>query len=416
MLHQVASKYTKRVLILGHDSRMVLPILRSLGRRGIQCDLGWCPIESPARYSKFVRTIHNIPGPNDDKWIDSLRRVFEDNSYHLIIPACDPQVYLLQKNRDLFEDISTLYLLNEASFTIAFNKDKTYQLARSLSIPVPSSKLYTQGEQIQETLVEFSYPVILKPFCSVNESKVDEKNFVLSACSSAEAQDLLQQMPAGAVQIQEQVSGVGVGIEFLALNGNILAVHQHRRLHETTGHGSSYRKSVPVNSELYRAAAMIIEKLDYTGVGMCEFRVDEEKKQWWFIELNARFWGSLPLAVAAGVDFPWLLFQLLVEGRSKFDTSYKIGTRCRNIRSDLRWNLHWLQQRLNPEAVAVDEKDGMRVNDLSWRRNILDWLRLFSPFEEYDIFALNDPSPGFQELLQISRSCRKNKSVSPSVF
>ena len=38
---------------------------------------------------------------------------------------------------------------------------------------------------------------------------------------------------------------------------------------------------------------------------MVEFKYNEEKKQGWFIEINPRYWGSLPLPVAAGLSIPY---------------------------------------------------------------------------------------------------------------
>ena len=35
-----------------------------------------------------------------------------------------------------------------------------------------------------------------------------------------------------------------------------------------------------------------------------EFRVDAASDHWILVEINGRFWGSLPLAVASGMDFP----------------------------------------------------------------------------------------------------------------
>ena len=50
--------------------------------------------------------------------------------------------------------------------------------------------------------------------------------------------------------------------------------------------------------------------MDYTGVAMLEFRKNFDKNESVLIEINGRFWGSLPLAVAAGADFPYYLYQL----------------------------------------------------------------------------------------------------------
>ena len=58
--------------------------------------------------------------------------------------------------------------------------------------------------------------------------------------------------------------------------------------------------------------------LRYTGLIMVEFRINVETDDWALIETNGRFWGSLPLAVAAGVDFPRYLYEMLDRGSDDF--------------------------------------------------------------------------------------------------
>ncbi|MFB3041919.1 MAG: ATP-grasp domain-containing protein, partial [Candidatus Poribacteria bacterium] len=129
----------------------------------------------------------------------------------------------------------------------------------------------------------------------------------------------------GDVSVQENFIGMGVGVELLAAQGESLFAFQHVRVHEPImGGGSSYRKSVALDSELLEASTKLLKALNYTGVAMVEFKVNFKTGAWVFIEINARFWGSLPLAVAAGADFPYYLYQLLVMGKRKFPQCYKI--------------------------------------------------------------------------------------------
>ena len=53
------------------------------------------------------------------------------------------------------------------------------------------------------------------------------------------------------------------------------------------------------------------------------------------MEINTRFWGSLQLAVDAGVDFPWLLYQLACGEQPEPVSSYKTGRRLRWLLGDL---------------------------------------------------------------------------------
>jgi hypothetical protein len=55
-----------------------------------------------------------------------------------------------------------------------------------------------------------------------------------------------------------------------------------------------------------------------------------------FLEVNGRFWNSLPLAVYAGVDFPALLAELAERGDVDAVADYRAGVRCRWMLGDFR--------------------------------------------------------------------------------
>src|SRR5690606_17122175 len=76
------------------------------------------------------------------------------------------------------------------------------------------------------------------------------------------------------------------------------------------------------------AANRLLKPLGWHGVAMIEFKVDSQGR-WWLIEINARLWGSLQLAVDSGADFPWLLYQLATVGQVTSSQQYVLG---RNLR------------------------------------------------------------------------------------
>ena len=105
----------------------------------------------------------------------------------------------------------------------------------------------------------------------------------------------------------------------------------HRRLHEMphTGGASSLRESW-WDAAIMADAEAKLAAIDWQGVAMVEYRHDATTGDFRLMEMNLRFWGSLHLALHAGVDFPRLLADSffgdppagLVEGRT--------GIVCRN--------------------------------------------------------------------------------------
>ena len=69
---------------------------------------------------------------------------------------------------------------------------------------------------------------------------------------------------------------------------------------------------------------------------MFEFRVNTENDTWILLEVNARPWGSLPLPVGVGVDFPYRWYRLLVDSVETPPRRYRIGIYGRNLKKSRR--------------------------------------------------------------------------------
>jgi protein-tyrosine-phosphatase len=146
--------------------------------------------------------------------------------------------------------------------------------------------------------------------------------------------------------------------------------------------------------ELLEASRKIIDALNYTGVAMLEYRYNFESGQWIFLEINGRFWGSLPLALACGVDFPLYLYQMLVEGRTEFPQRYPLGVCCRNIEGDANWCKEqlleaWRTRRLPTSLV---------------RGAVTQAARFVALREHFDTLVADDPMPAASEIAGLSRS------------
>jgi protein-tyrosine-phosphatase len=255
----------------------------------------------------------------------------------------------------------------------------------------------------------FQLPVVLKPRSSYNSATPELKNYVRKIYRWDDFDVNLDELLVdGTVAVQENFIGDGVGVEVLVHAGEPLMVFQHVRLHEPLyGGGSSYRKSVPLEPELHEAAVRLLRKLGYEGVAMVEFKVDPRSGQWVFIELNGRFWGSLPLALAAGADFPLALFLLMVEGKKPAPRDYRIGISCRNWHADLRWQY---------ENLRADRSD-RTVCSRPLSTVVLETFKsVLTLKESSDTFVWDDPLPAVAELKRIAaETCggllRKGKRI-----
>jgi predicted ATP-grasp superfamily ATP-dependent carboligase len=135
------------------------------------------------------------------------------------------------------------------------------------------------------------------------------------------------------------------------------------------------------------AARRILDPMQWHGVAMVEFKIDAAGRPW-LIEVNARFWGSLQLAVDSGADFPWLLYQLAQGAHPDVPDGYAAGNR-------LRW---WLGDLDNLYA---------RLKDRRWTPTIAhkaaalaEFLRPWQPRTRNEFLRWSDPAPSWAAFRQ----------------
>jgi predicted ATP-grasp superfamily ATP-dependent carboligase len=94
------------------------------------------------------------------------------------------------------------------------------------------------------------------------------------------------------------------------------------RMYPVDGGPSVAGKAV-INDPLRRTAIQLLESLDWRGVAMVEFKVDERDGIPKLMEINPRFWGSTQLAISSGMDFPWMLYEAVLKGDCEIKMDYR---------------------------------------------------------------------------------------------
>ena len=385
----------KSVLVVGCDDRSGLTVIRSLGRAGIAVDIAW-PSHRLATKSRYVRKILDLPAPNNGSgaWLDALIKLLDEHRYDLLLPCDDNAIIPIQRHKDLIAKHVQVYALSDEAFLATFDKYRTTLLAESCGIRLPRWSLVRAPQEIDAVSAAFSPPLVLKPISSFDLAYVAERREVQIIPNGAEFVPALKKMLSdGAVLVQRYFKGEGVGVNLLVRDGQILAASQDRFLHEPpAGGNASYRVSAPLDPSLFDAARTLAAALQYTGVMMVEFHVNPVSGDWILIEINGRFWGSLPLAYAAGMDFPLYLFQMLVEGRTNFSSKYRMGIYCRHLRFDVSWF---------KKNFFADPNDPMlRIVPLT--RICAELINILTLSEHIDTFAIDDPKPFFAEVGELA--------------
>jgi predicted ATP-grasp superfamily ATP-dependent carboligase len=195
--------------------------------------------------------------------------------------------------------------------------------------------------------------------------------------------------------IQGYVPGRGVGVNMLiAPGGALCAEFAYERMRDVrpTGAGSVLRRSIPMQEQLREMSVQLLRKLNWWGVAMVEFRVDDTIGCPYLMEINGRFWGSLQLAIDAGVNFPRLLLDV-ARGKPVRCDSYKAGVVSRWWLGDFRRTLRVLRGR--PDGYTGD-----------FPGRLAGLRELFGnqpPGTLNQVFRWNDPLPAIAEIVALAR-------------
>jgi protein-tyrosine phosphatase len=126
--------------------------------------------------------------------------------------------------------------------------------------------------------------------------------------------------------IQQFIDGIGLGFFALYKDGVCKRVFMHRRIREAPPSGGPSTCALSIYEEdLMQAGKKILDALAWHGVAMVEFKRERSTGDLYLIEINPKFWGSLDLALASGVNFPALDVRIAMSEEIQFSDEYKVG-------------------------------------------------------------------------------------------
>jgi protein-tyrosine-phosphatase/predicted ATP-grasp superfamily ATP-dependent carboligase len=385
-MNGIVHQPTGRVLVLGDNDLAGLAIVRSLGRMGLEVHLAAFEENSITRHSRYAGRVHHFGHPlaETEQFLEKLAAALQAAKFDLVIPTSDKALAPLMPHRSRIEEFSRFVACSDAGFEVTSKKDLTIRLAEKCGIPVPPTRVVRSVAEIDAFEAPRRYPVVLKPQRSVCPGST-QRNEVKFAYSNDELRsrlaDMVERCP---VLVQEFCLGRGIGLSVLARGGNVFAAFQHERLHEPPrGGAGSYRRSMPLNEELLAGAKRVCQELGWSGPAMFEYKQPPDGAPALLMEINGRFWGSMALAIQAGVDFPRLTYESYVLGRETSTFGYRVPCYTRHTLRDFGWfigNLRTPKGRSDMTRVGWPTLFGEILNVCLWR-------------EGYDVESLRDPMP-----------------------
>lgn len=390
----------RTVIVTDGEQRAALAVVRSLGAAGYRCVVAASSGGSIAGGSRFCARSVAVPDAlqRPDDFADAIVALSAGEYASVVIPIAEAAVlailpirYRLLPAVVPFPDLPTFNALSD--------KQKLLEEASKLGIAVPTQAVVSHPSSVESVdLLALRYPIVLKPARSVGGNAGERAKLGVSYAADAhELRRKILSLPAVAfpLLLQQRVVGPGTGIFLFLWDGEVRARFAHRRLCEKPPSGgvSVYCESISADEGLVERSRELLERFGWCGVAMVEYKRDRETGQPYLMEVNGRFWGSLQLAVDAGVDFPRLLVASALGELVERQTSYRVG-----VRSRWWWGqVDHLVGRVRRHATAAPIPPGT----LSLMRALGDLL--FGPFRRSDyeeVFWWNDPRPFWNETVR----------------
>jgi predicted ATP-grasp superfamily ATP-dependent carboligase len=385
------------VLVTDGNERAALAVTRALGKQGVRVVVGAESKSSLAGASRYCAGTWQYPPPLSapSQFVSSLVEAVTRFEITSIMPVTDATVQVLAELRDRFRPSVTGAIPSLASYDLVSDKYRLMKLAQELGIPIPKT-VFVPDENIAAVLEQLTeYPVVVKPGRSL--LRVDErwiKTSVHYVADVEELADLYRRTPYLRYPslIQQRIEGEGQGVFGLFDQGRPSALFAHRRIREKPPAGgvSVFRESIELPRPMVDHAVRLLEQVKWHGVAMVEFKVDRHSKVPLLMEINGRFWGSLQLAIDAGLNFPYLLYQVMNGVPVAVpNNGYRIGTKSRWLLGDLD---HLLMRLTKSNAELHLDR-----NAPSRGRCLAEFGKLFQHDLHYEVESLSDPGPALTE-------------------
>jgi len=393
-----------KAFVTDGNQRSALAVTRSLGRRGFSVLVGEEEPVSLASSSRHCARHVTYPSPYRDPGafhrflLDFVQRETID----VVVPVTDVTTASICLSGDALRRHTAIATPTFDAFDQVTDKSNVLEAAARAGIPIPRT-LRTDGlAGLRGIVGQVEYPAVVKPARSRIltaggwvATAVHYANCELDLWRLYEQTEYLTSYPS---LIQQRIVGPGVGLFALFDHGRLLTVFAHRRLREKPPSGgvSVLCESVPADPQLREDAIRLLGPLGWHGVAMLEYKQDRQTGDRFLIEINGRYWGSLQLAVDAGVDFPYLSCQLALGGRPDVPQGYRLGVKGRWLLGDLDHLLSRLSS-TRGELFLAEEAP-------SRGRTLLDFLECTRPGVHDQIARADDPGPFLYELREYVRS------------
>src|SRR5215831_6405388 len=355
---------TQPVVILGAEPRVVVTIARSLYRCHIPVIVVGLSAEEANPVSRAIRHFVHLPHHRDDRdrFLAELSHLIQTERCSMLMPSNDTGLSVAVDHYEALNPLLHVGCPPPAIAQQVLNKDQTLQVAKKYGIAIPTTYAIYERAHIESLRGEIKFPIVAK-----QRSKTDLERHTFKVRYFQSFEELSRAFAAdeqfgSRVLLQEYCPGEGVGVGAV---------------------------SEPLDPLLASQSITLLRALHWEGIAMVEFRQDSATGRAVLMEVNGRYWGTLSLAVQAGVNFPLYDWQLAHGQIPIVPKQYAIGMNWRWMAGDL----------IRLHGILLEQGHGDARRPSCWKeawRFVLD----SGPSTRSALWSIADPLPAFSELFR----------------
>ena len=372
-------------LVLDAQLRQSLVTVRSLGSRGLRVAAMETFNGVPAFWSRWCQRAFVCPTDGKaETYLAALEQILEQANVRVLITSSNATVELLRQHREKLEKRVCIALSKDPALGIALHKELTLEVAKEQGLCIPRAITIRSESEVATALHEIGLPAVIKPV----ESWIWGEQAAIGLASklvvtTQEAQHAVADMTQHgiAVLFQQFLSGRREAMHLFYAHGQFYASFAQwaKRTAPPLGGTSVLRQSIAIPKDIGDQAKRLIQAIDLEGYSEVEFRRDSAGIPY-LMEINPRLSASVELAVRAGIDFPYLLYQWANGDQIPRVKSYKTGEWMRYLRGDVATTCAALLQHGRPGITPPYQ-------------TLLDFGASFLVPMRYDYFDWKDPLP-----------------------
>ncbi len=390
------------LITCGH-TRAGLAAVRALGRAGVAVAVAAPQRPALAMWSRYATSTLLVPdaGAEAHRFAETIADEAAGRRCHLILTATDDALWALSRWRDQLPEGARRTMPPHDAVARALDRTALHDRARALGIPSIQTLRVDVPDAVEPALRKLdalgAVPVIVRPLVPWVEREDGTRRLAQSIPveTLADVRRLLyarEDLVRAGCLLEPRPPGRWLAYGAVCDEGRVLAEVFQERLRERGDLSgvSTLARTLPVDEEVREKARAVLASLSWQGPAMVElFRGDDGVLH--IVNVIGRLWGSLQLAISAGVNVP-VLCEALARGAPP-----PLSVQTAEAGHVWRWVVGDLEVMARRARRLVGRLEGRGVlkKRLGSLREIVD-TDLF--LAEPDVFAADDPLPFVLEL------------------